>query len=112
MSLDSQLRKEVYDRFIYYTQLHLPEQRVEEALRKFGATDEELFFVRNHFVVEKARSKHTRGLTLTIVGSILLVAGFIITAVLYHQDAPFEAVMYGFTAVGLALLIWGVKDLF
>lgn len=112
MPLRTQLRPELHEKFTYYRALHFTSERIEAELVKAGLNEEELETLRRFFSLEKKKNKHRWGLTLTICGSVLLVIGFILTAVLYHQGSPLEAVMYGFTAFGLAMLLVGVYLLF
>jgi hypothetical protein len=112
MPLRTQLRPELHAKFIYYRELHFPATRIESELVKAGLNNDELETLRRFFLLEKKKERHRWGLTLTVSGSVLLVVGFILTAVLYHQGSPIEAVMYGFTALGLMMLLIGVYLLF
>jgi hypothetical protein len=112
MPLQTHLRPELHEKFAYYRQLHFPSARIESELLKAGLNEDELETLRRFFLLEKKKEKHRWGLTLTISGSALLVVGFVLTTILYHQGSPLEAVMYGFTAFGLVLLLVGIYLLF
>lgn len=108
MPLQTQMRAELHAKFTYYRALHFSAERIESELLKAGLNDEELETLRRFFLLEKKKNKHRWGLTLVGSGSVLLVVGFILTAILYHQGSPIEAVMYGFTALGLVFLLIGI----
>ena len=110
--LQSELRQEIYDRFIYFSQLHVPREKMEQELIRLGINEAELASLRKYFTDEERKKRHHYGIALTVAGSILLIVGFILTAVLYHKDSPLQLVMYGFTGFGLALLVIGLYCLF
>ena len=51
------------------------------------------------------------GLAKIGFGSILLVIGFLITCINFHNNASFSAVMYSTSIVGLVLIFWGLYDI-
>jgi hypothetical protein len=54
--------------------------------------------------------RRRRGFLLGLFGSILLVAGFILTVIFYHSGISIHYVMYGMTSIGVILLIAGLVD--
>lgn len=60
---------------------------------------------------DRNAAKLSNGLIKLGIGSMLLVSSFVITCINYHSNQPFAVVMYGFTTVGLVLIVWGLFDL-
>lgn len=63
--------------------------------------------------LKKIRHEERRktGLQKLALGSVLLVVGFLITAVNFHSNQSFTLVMYGFTTIGISLMLWGVYEI-
>lgn len=59
---------------------------------------------------EYLKKRRARGFTLGIIGSILLVVGFVLTVIFFHSDISIHYVMYGLTSLGAILLMAGMVD--
>lgn len=57
--------------------------------------------------IRMAKSRRT-GLLLLAVGSVFLVGGFIVTAVLFHSGTSVNYAMYSMTTLGILLLMMGL----
>ncbi len=56
----------------------------------------------------RLKKRRSRGLTLTIVGSMVLVSAFLITYILHHFNVNTDIPLYGLTTLGIALLFTGM----
>lgn len=65
----------------------------------------------NQHKKNKHNIKHKYGLRKLTIGALLLIAGFIITCVNFHNNTSFTMVMYGFTIVGLLFVFWALYDI-
>jgi len=68
-------------------------------------------------IVDQVRSvyyakKRKSGSAKILIACVLLVVGFALTVLNFHNNESFAFVMYGFTSAGLALLFWGLYDIF
>ena len=48
---------------------------------------------------------------IIVVGGIIMLFGFIMTVILFHNDHNFDFFLYGFTIVGLLVLSYGVYEM-
>ncbi|MDX2174159.1 MAG: hypothetical protein SFY56_13735 [Bacteroidota bacterium] len=55
--------------------------------------------------------KTKSGLTKLGIGALFLVVGFLITCINFHNNQSFTFVMYGFTSIGLVLMLWGLYEI-
>jgi len=55
--------------------------------------------------------KTKNGLTKLGIGALFLVVGFLITCINFHNNQSFTFVMYGFTSIGLVLMLWGLYEI-
>lgn len=51
------------------------------------------------------------GLTKIGFGSLMLVIGFLITCINFHNNESFSVVMYSTSTIGLLLIFWGLYDI-
>jgi hypothetical protein len=56
----------------------------------------------------RLKKRRGRGLTLTIVGSLVLVSAFLITYMLHHFNVNTDIPLYGLTTLGFTLLFIGM----
>ncbi|MEZ4904959.1 MAG: hypothetical protein R2822_26000 [Spirosomataceae bacterium] len=56
--------------------------------------------------------RRRRGLILGSIGGSILGLGFLIQYILYMQGHSFNAIMYGFTSVGIGLVLLGAVEIF
>jgi hypothetical protein len=54
--------------------------------------------------------RRKRGVILGLIGSIMLIVGFILTVIFYHSGVSIHYVMYGMTSIGVILLIAGLVE--
>lgn len=71
-------------------------------------SDEIVDQVRDVYYAKKRKD----GMAKLGIGCVLLIIGFVLTVINYHSNESFSLVMYGFTSGGLALLFWGLYDIF
>jgi hypothetical protein len=55
--------------------------------------------------------KTKSGLIKLGIGALFLVVGFLITCINFHSNQSFTLVMYGFTSIGLVLMLWGLYEI-
>lgn len=55
--------------------------------------------------------KTKSGLMKLGIGALFLVVGFLITCINFHNNQSFTFVMYGFTSIGLVLMLWGLYEI-
>jgi hypothetical protein len=112
MSTEQPLREAIYNKYRYYRELNLSREKIIAELSRLGATAAEIAAVRQMLLQEGRVQKRKTGFALIATALILLVAGFIATAFLYHRGEPFQLVMYSSTGLGLALLLIGKSLVF
>ena len=61
---------------------------------------------------EHAKAKHTRGLTILLIGLIILLISFVLTCINFHANESITYVMFGISSVGLIVIFIGLYDLF
>lgn len=61
--------------------------------------------------INHAKSR-TTGTQIILFSAVLLLIGFILTCVCYYNNTSFDAVMYGFTSLGLLGMFIGLYYIF
>lgn len=56
---------------------------------------------------EKRRS---RGVVVLLIGGLLLLSGFVISAIMFHSNGSPTFALYGLTTAGIGLIVWGMAD--
>lgn len=56
------------------------------------------------------KKRKSRGVNMMVAGGILLLIGFAMTVMMFHQNANFDMVMYGFTILGTLLMGYGAYE--
>ena len=56
--------------------------------------------------------KRQKGCMIILIGCFLLLIGFVLTITKYYANASVSYVMYGFTTVGLAVIFYGLYEIF
>lgn len=59
---------------------------------------------------EYLKKRRQRGFVLGIIGSALLIIGFLLTVIFFHSGVNFHFVMYGLTSIGAILLMAGLVE--
>jgi hypothetical protein len=59
---------------------------------------------------EHYEKRRSRGVVLLGVGGILLLSGFVISAIMFHSNGSPTFALYGLTSVGIGLIVWGMAD--
>lgn len=59
---------------------------------------------------EYLKKRRQRGFVLGIIGSGLLIIGFLLTVIFFHTGVNFHFVMYGLTSLGAILLMAGLVE--
>lgn len=86
------------------------EQSIAAALNKRGLGPDhvqELIARVKRFRQDRRRK---RGTTLIGIGSLFLFLGFLLTMMLSYSDPSFHYTLYGFTMLGILLVILGMAD--
>lgn len=81
----------------------------KQLVEKTGDTVQALEII-NQLKKDKHNIRHKYGLRKLTVGSLLLIAGFLITCINFHSNTSFTTVMYSFTIAGLLFVFWGLYD--
>jgi hypothetical protein len=84
---------------------------IETNLKEAGAPDEIIIIIVNRLKFLHYLKRKKRGFKLVLLGSVLLVSGFIITLLLFHSGNSINYAMYGLTIAGISFLLWGMIDL-
>ncbi len=101
----------------YYTralQLHkegYPVKTIHQLLQKEGLKEELLVEAMCRIKLLVYKKRKTRGVQLMVAGGVLLIAGFVMTVLMFHQNVNFDMIMYGFTSVGTILLGYGAYEM-
>lgn len=56
------------------------------------------------------KKRKTKGVQLMVAGGVLLILGFVMTVLMFHQNVNFDFIMYGFTSVGTILMAYGTYE--
>jgi len=92
---------------------HANPQKIEEILRiDKNVSDADVTQIMQHIKKIYYASKRKRGGTIILVGSVLLLIGFILTVANFHSNTSFQYIMYGFTSAGLLIIFAGLYDIF
>ncbi len=102
---------------LYAKELHnsgLPVHDIEDKLVESGITRFKAVEICKGLKSESKinENKRRRGFLLIGIGGFLLVFGFLITVLLYHQGMAIETAMYVPTIVGVLLVMGGLIYLF
>lgn len=101
----------------YYTralQLHkegYPVKTIHQLLQKEGLKEELLVEAMCRIKLLVYKKRKTRGVQLMVAGGVMLIAGFVMTVLMFHQNVNFDMIMYGFTSVGTILLGYGAYEM-
>lgn len=85
---------------------------IHQKLVEAGLVEEKASALVDSIVNERVSKHRQRGIILILVGSVLLVLGFLLTVFLFHANASIDLVMYGLTSVGILILLKGLVDIF
>ncbi len=91
---------------------HLGIEKIHQRLLDEGASDSEASQIMNHVKKLHYANKRKRGSFIILMGSLLLLAGCILTVSNFHSNTSFQYIMYGFTSAGLLVIFWGIYDIF
>lgn len=86
-------------------------QDIKVELLKRNANPHDLEEVMKQVRLIRYRKQRKNGLVFLGIGSFLLVFGFILTAVMFHNNTPFKYVMYSMTTVGIVLILIGLANI-
>jgi hypothetical protein len=85
---------------------------VEDYLVENGVSRIDAVKLTTGFTSNKFESRRKRGFLLIGVGSFLLIFGFLLTVIMYHNGMPIGLAMYGPTIAGALLVMGGLVLLF
>jgi hypothetical protein len=95
-----------------YHQEGKSKQEIEDILVEKGLSRTEAVMIAGSLISNKYEKKRKRGFLLIGIGSFLLVFGFVLTVIMYHNGMPIELAMYGPTMVGALFLLGGLIYIF
>jgi hypothetical protein len=79
-------------------------------LLKKGADNETIAAIVDQLKPLRYAIRRGRGIKLILAGAGLLLLGFILTVVFFHNNQSIDYVMYGLTTIGIVILFWGVVE--
>ncbi len=85
---------------------------IHQKLVAAGISEERVSQFVDTILSERLSKRRQRGILLILIGSVLLVLGFLLTVFLFHANASIDVVMYGMTGVGILILMIGLVDIF
>lgn len=104
-------QNELYDLAMHLKEVSSDFEKIREKLSRKTDDQEMIDAVMKEVKKAHYASKRKSGLTKMGIGLVLMLIGFCITCFNFHSNKSFTFVMYGFTAAGLVLLMWGLYDL-
>jgi hypothetical protein len=57
--------------------------------------------------LEICKRRRSKGMMLVAIGVFLIISGFIMSVILVLQGGSIDLFMYGFTIIGILLVVWG-----
>lgn len=100
----------------YYSralQLHkegYPVKSIHNMLQKEGLKEDVLIEAMCRIKLLVYKKRKSRGVQLMVGGGVLLITGFVMTVLMFHQNVNFDMIMYGFTSIGTLLLGYGAYE--
>lgn len=86
----------------------LSKEQIIEELKKLEIKDDKLDFLCKAIYKLRHKKNQKTGMTLLIIGGVVMFVGFILTVFLYHQNQNIHLAMYSFTSFGLLLIFAGI----
>ena len=87
-------------------------EEITEMLTKEGLSSNQVKEIILKLRTEYYGEKHKIRIKTILIGSVFLFVGFIATCVCFHFNLPISWVMYGFTSLGLLIMLKGLYDIF
>lgn len=88
-----------------------PVDAIQSILKKEGLDDVLLTETLCKLKLLIYKKRKGRAGIIMVVGGIIMLFGFIMTVMLFHNDHNFDFFLYGFTIVGLLVLSYGVYEM-
>ena len=85
-------------------------KNIHHMLMKEGVKEELLVEAMCRIKLLVYKKRKSRGVMMMVAGGILLLVGFIMTVMMFHQHSNFDLVMYGFTITGTLLMCFGAYE--
>ena len=85
---------------------------IHDNLLKAGADGIDAVEIVKEMKIIYYAKKRQRGTMIILVGSLFLLIGFILTISKYYANESVTYVMYGFTTAGLAIMFYGLYEIF
>lgn len=85
--------------------------RIILELSRRGLQNELIDEVLEHLKKFRYAKRRNRGMNLLAVGCVCLLLGFLCTLFVSYSDVTFQYSLYGFTLIGITLVIIGVADI-
>ncbi len=109
--MQAQEENELYHWAKHQHDAHVEFDRIEEQLNEKTNDAVLVSAVIKRLKKEYYDARHKSGLIKLGTGLGLMLIGFCVTCFNFHTNQSFTVVMYGFTAAGLVLLLWGLYEL-
>jgi hypothetical protein len=100
-----------YERAQHLQREGYPLKSIQERLLKEGLPEAELTEALCRLKLEIYKRRKGRGVAFMVAGGFLLLIGFFLTVYMFHNDHKFDAIMYGFTITGTALMLYGAYEI-
>ncbi|MBX7205745.1 MAG: hypothetical protein K1X81_10020 [Bacteroidia bacterium] len=84
---------------------------IELELTKRGLQHEMVQEVIKHIKDLRYAKRRSRGMNLLTAGCVFLLLGFLCTLFVSYSDTTFHYTLYGFTMLGICLVMLGVADI-
>lgn len=86
-------------------------ETVKKSLAASGADEQTIETIINQIKSLNFLKRRKRGFIMGVVGSILLVIGFVVTVIFFHAGISTHFVMYTLTSLGALLLVAGLVEI-
>lgn len=83
---------------------------IQQILMKEGLKEDMLAEALCRIKLLVYKKRKSRGVNMMVAGGILLLIGFGMTVMMFHQSANFDLVMYSFTILGTLLMGYGAYE--
>ncbi|MBI2269594.1 MAG: hypothetical protein HYU69_04465 [Bacteroidetes bacterium] len=90
----------------------LDDSTIASKISKLGANETKVSDILKKIKVLRHKKRRKTGTTIVLIGSILLLVGFVSTVALFQNDEPFRHVMYGLTIGGIIAIVIGLILIF
>src|SRR4051812_31707707 len=80
--------------------------KIEKSLDEAGYDAESIRLVLSFLKKQKHKREMNHGITLMIIGALILFGSCIVNVYLFHANITFHYFMYGSSAIGITVCFW------